>query len=286
MVDNDLLVYAPKLKSNVLCQGMTAAIKLNIGILLDKERMWNHNFNLDEKIADVLEVGLPAFIATDAIEISCGGNQLTQHGRHLGAVIMADNPLAHDVVCAHILNLDPKNINHLCLAHERGYGPLDLEDITLKGDISLDELQKRTQDFDLGYIHVSEVDCDINILSGKPYCIGGCHGVLLDWLYMIKDRNPSLWKKLPDWTVVVGKYNGDVTAERLMLIGTCTEIRGKVKARKKRKLRGCPPTHKDLVLGIMLKTGIFSPLFRIDLIFDGYVCLFWNWCKRLVRGRL
>jgi hypothetical protein len=28
----------------------------------------------------------------------------------------------------------------------------------------------------------------MNILVGEPYCIGGCHGVFLDWLYMIKDR--------------------------------------------------------------------------------------------------
>jgi len=286
ITDNDFLVYAPKLKSNILCQGMTGAVKLNIGILLDRERMWNHNFNLDEKIADVLEVGWPALITTDAIEISCGGNQFTQHGRHLGVVIIAANPLAHDAVCAHILNLEPKNINHLRLAHERGYGPLDLEDINVKGDISLEELQRRTKDFDLGYKHVGEVECNFNVLSGKPYCTGGCQGVLLDWLYMIKDRKPSLWNKLPAWTVVAGKYNGDVEADRLMLIGTCTEIRGKVKAGKKRKIRGCPPSHKDLVLWFFLKTGILNPLFRIDLIFDAYVCLFWNWCKRLVRGRL
>lgn len=83
IVDNDFLVYAPKLKTNSLTQGLTAATKLNIGILLERERMWNHNYNLDEKIVDLLEIGYPDFIATDAIEVSHGGNHLTQHGRHL-----------------------------------------------------------------------------------------------------------------------------------------------------------------------------------------------------------
>ena len=80
IVDNDFLVYTPKLKSNSLTHGLTAAIKLNVGILCDGERMWNHNCHLDEKIVDLLEVGYPDFIATDAVEISMGGNHLTQHG--------------------------------------------------------------------------------------------------------------------------------------------------------------------------------------------------------------
>lgn len=107
--------------------------ELNIGLLLDRERMWNHNYNLDEKIIDLLEVGFPDFIATDAIEISLGGNQMTQHGKHLGMILMAENPLAHDVVCAHILHLDPHNIKHLRIAHERGYGPLRLDEIESRG---------------------------------------------------------------------------------------------------------------------------------------------------------
>jgi hypothetical protein len=39
--------------------------------------------------------------------------------------------LAHHVVCAHIFPLDPKNIRHLALAAECGYGSLDLEDIEI-----------------------------------------------------------------------------------------------------------------------------------------------------------
>jgi len=285
IVDSDLLIYTPKLKSNVLSQGLTGAIKLNIGLLLDRKRMWNHNFNLDEKIVDLLEIGSPDFIATDAIEISMGGNQFTQLGRHLGLIIMADNSLAHDVVCAHIFHLDPIRINHLRLAHERGYGPIHLEDIEIKGDISLKEIQGKTKDWKTGFVKVDEVDCNIKVLSGNPYCHGGCHGIFLDWLYMIKDRKPKLWKNLPPWTVVIGKYTGDVTAERLMIIGNCSEIQGEVKARRLRKIKGCPPKHKDLVLWFFLKAGIMNPLFRLDLIIDSYLFLFFSWIKRFLKGR-
>jgi uncharacterized protein (DUF362 family) len=286
IVENDFLVYAPKLKTNSLSQGLTAALKLNIGILCDRERMWNHNYNLDEKIVDLLEVGHPGFIATDAIEISMGGNHLTQHGRHLGLILMSDQPLAHDVVCAHIFHLDPKSIRHLALASARGYGSLELGDIDVTGDISLAKIRRTTEGWDTGYIRVDDVDCKIKVISGEPYCGGGCHGVFLDWLYMIKDRKPKLWKNLPRWTVVIGKYKGDVTVDKLLLVGTCTEIQGRVKAKKIRRIKGCPPKHKTLVLLLFLKAGILNPLFRLDLIYDGYVCLFFSWMKRLIKGRL
>ena len=286
IADNDFLIYTPKLKSNSLTHGLTAAIKLNVGILCDRERMWNHNCHLDEKIVDLLEVGYPDFIATDAVEISMGGNHLTQHGYPLGLIIMATNPVAHDSVCAHMFRLDPAQIPHLRLAHERGYGPLDLSEIDIKGDISLSSVQEKTKDWKTGFIRVDDVDCDIQVLTGEPYCTGGCHGVFLDWLYMIKDRKSELWKKLPPWTAVIGKYPGDVRADRVLIIGTCSEVQGRLEAKKTRRIKGCPPKHKDLVLWMFLKTGIINPMFRLDLIFDAYPCLFLCWMRRLFKGRL
>ncbi len=286
IVDNDFLAYAPKLKSNSLVQGLTAAIKLNIGILCDRQRMWNHNFNLDEKIVDLLEAGYPGFIATDAIEVAIGGNQMTQHGRHLGLVILSDQPLAHDVVCAHIFHLNPADIRHLALASGRGYGSLDLGDIDIRGDISLDEVRRTTEGWTTGFMRVDAMVGNMKVMSGEPYCCGGCHGVFLDWLYMIKDRKPKLWDRLPHWTVVIGKYKGDVTAKKVLLLGTCTEVMGKVRAKRIVRIKGCPPKHKSLVLWLFLRAGIINPMFRIDLIYDAYVCLFFSWMRRLVKGRL
>jgi uncharacterized protein (DUF362 family) len=285
IAERDFLVYAPKLKTNALTQGMTAAIKLNVGILCDRERMWNHNYNLDEKIVDLLEIGWPDFIVTDAIEISSGGNHLTQHGRPLGVVIMATNPVAHDAVCARILHLEAEKIDHVRLAHERGYGPISLEDIEVGGDISLEEIRERTKDIQTGFIHADDLRTSMKILSGEPYCRGGCHGVFIDWLYMIKDRKPKLWDKLPEWTVVIGKYRADVRARRVMVIGSCSEVQGKLDARRKGRIRGCPPKHKSMVLWFFLKAGIINPMFQPGLIWDAYPCLFFTWCRRLVKGR-
>ncbi len=285
LVSNDFCVYTPKLKTNALTSGLTAALKLNIGILCDRERMREHNYNLDEKIVDLYEVGRPDFIATDGIEMSLGGNHLTQHGYPLGIIVMAKNAVAHDAVCAHILHLDPENLPHLRIARDRGCGPLALESIDIQGDVSLEEIRQTTKDLDLGLMDIRELDCGMEILCGEPFCQGGCHGVVLDWLHMIKDRKQELWENLPPWTLVMGKYKGDVSTDRLMVIGTCSEIQGNVKARVKRKIKGCPPKHKDLVLWFFLKAGIINPMFRFDLILDAYPYLFFAWCRRVLKGR-
>jgi hypothetical protein len=247
--------------------------------------MRDHNYKLDEKIVDLYEVGCPDFIATDGIEMSLGGNHLTQHGYPLGIIVMAKNAVAHDAVCARILHLEPQDLPHLRIAQERGYGPHDLENIDIEGDISLDEVQNTTKEWDLGLMDIRNLDCGIEILCGEPFCQGGCHGVVLDWLHMIKDRKPQLWENLPPWTLVMGKYKGDVSTDRLMVIGSCSEIQGKVKARIKRRIKGCPPKHKDLVLWFFLKAGIVNPMFRFDLILDAYPYLFFSWCRRALKGR-
>jgi len=286
IVERDFFIAAPKLKTNVLSHGLTAALKLNMGLLCDRERMWNHNFNLDEKIVDLLEVGHPDFIVIDAIEIACGGNQLTEWGFPLGLIIMATDPLAHDVVCSYLLHLNPEQIGHLRAAAKRGYGSLRLEDIDLSGDISLEEICEKTKNLNTGFIRVEAAHENIRVINGEPYCPGGCQGVFLDWLYMIRDRKPELWAKLPAWTVVMGKYSGSIEARRLLILGDCTGVQGKIRARKKRRIRGCPPRHKSLVLWLLLKAGIVNPLFRLDLILDAYFFLFLSWVRRLLKGRL
>ena len=286
IADNDFLVYAPKLKTNYLTQGLTAAVKLNIGILRDRQRMWNHNHLLDAKIVDCLEVGYPDFIATDAVEVGFGGNQFTQPGRHLGLVIVSDHPLAHDVVCARIFGLDPRSIGHLVEAEARGYGSLDPSGIDISGDISLNEVLDRTRTWDVGVIRVDKAHEKMRVLIGEPYCGGGCHGVFLDWLYMIKDRKPKLWARLPAWTVVIGEYKGDVEARRVLLLGTCTKVHGAIKARTIRRVRGCPPKHKTLVLSLFLKARIWNPLIRPELVFDGYVYQAFAIVRRFLKGRI
>ncbi len=284
LFENDFLIYTPKLKTNVLDFGMTAALKLNIGILSDKERMKSHTYQLQEKIVDLLEIGFPDFIATDAIEIAIGGNQMTEHSLFLGVVVMSNNSLAHDVVCAHILNLNPENLPSLIEASNRGYGSLNLKDIDIDTNISIEELKNRTKEVNNGFVRVDSINGPFKVLSGEPYCTGGCQGIMLDWLYMLKDRAPSKFNRKRDVTVIIGRYSGNVISKKIVLLGDCAEINGEIKAKRIMKIKGCPPRHRDLILHFFLKTGLRAPLMRLDLLVDAYPLLFWSHLKGKIKN--
>lgn len=60
--------------------------------------------------------------------------------------------------------------------------------------ILLDRERMRNHNYKL-----DQVDTGMKILCGLPYCSGGCHGIFLDWLYMIKDRKPKHKDLLLSW---------------------------------------------------------------------------------------
>jgi hypothetical protein len=271
MAAADTIIFTPKLKSNVLAHGISAALKLNIGSVDDDERMLFHDHRLDDKIVDLLEAVHPHLIITDAIEIAAGGNQMTQAGRPLGAVIIATNPLAHDLVAARLMGLDPAQVGHLRRAVERGYTPAGVSEVEVVGDYPLADAQAVVADYDLGFIRVEDFQCPMAIKSGEPYCTGGCHGVYLDWLYMIQDRQPDRVNRLPkDLTVVIGEVKEPVSGRRVLLYGDCAAKTQLAEGRVAR-ITGCPPNHKDTVFWMAMRYGIFGPLFRPDLAWDGYV---------------
>lgn len=287
MAGSDVLVFAPKLKSNVLAHGMTAALKLNIGSIDDRERMIGHDQNLDEKIVDILEVARPDLIVTDAIEVAVGGNQMTQAGRHLGLIIMATNPVAHDIAAAHVLNLDPRSIGHLRAAWRRGYTPTALDEIELSGDFPLTGIQATTRGWDLGFMRVDAFPSPLRIVCGEPYCTGGCQGAFLDWLHMMKDRRPDRIESFPSLTVVIGEVEGPVEGKNILLIGDCA-ARSPAMDTRITRIPGCPPTHRDIILSMWLKHSLLGPFVRADMIWDAYAVYPWRralgWLRRKFAG--
>ncbi len=275
LVENDFLIYMPKFKFNILVNGITGALKLNIGILDDEERMEFHDMRLPDKIVDLYEVGNPDLIIVDGIIAGHGGSQLTALPYDLGCIIMGTNSLAVDVVLNHIISHDPKQVLHLVEAHKRGYGPIELEEIEIMGE-SLDFFQKRTQDFEKGYFNpVREFPTTWEILVGDgeatdgttEYCEGGCHGIVLDELLMAKDRDVDNPKKVnPNVKLVIGKYKGDVEAKTVIIVGNCSDVSGEIKGRTVR-VKGCPPTHRDLLVALALDGGLYPEVLRMTLAF-------------------
>jgi uncharacterized protein (DUF362 family) len=139
----DAVVAFPKLTRDLRC-GLCGAVALVAGLGRVAPMYSDH---AGRRAADAAEVSWPDLVVTDAVHMGWGGSRRTQPGRPLGVVIVADDALAHDVVAAHLLGLDPASIPSLALLAERGYGSLDLDGIDLDGDVGLDILRDRLLGF-------------------------------------------------------------------------------------------------------------------------------------------
>lgn len=234
----DFFVNCPKFKSHPWTT-ITFSMKNYIGIQDDRHRLIDHDHRLDEKIADLQYILQPQFIAIDAITAG-EGRMLTPIPFPLGLVILGNNQVAFDSVCSQLLGLDPLSIPHLRLAHERGFGPVDLSRIDLGGDVTLDEARGRAKGFKVGLVRVEKYfeGTHITAYAGPPpeaertdYCWGGCPGAIEEAIEILRLYDKECDEKLPRMHVVFGAYEGPIDAkpgEKVVFIGDCARFEGKI----------------------------------------------------------
>src|SRR6202040_1582322 len=108
--------------------------------------------------------------------------------------VMGNNQVAIDAVCCQLIGLDPLSVEHIRLAHERGFGPVALDQIKLSGDVTLEAARARAKGFKVGLVRVEKYfeGTSITAYAGTPpdkeltdYCWGGCPGALEE---AIEDR--------------------------------------------------------------------------------------------------
>lgn len=233
----DFLVNAPKFKAHPWTK-VTFALKNYIGIQDDAQRLIDHDHMLHAKIADLQEVISPGFVAVDAI-IAGERTMTTPDPYPLHLIIMGTNPVAVDVVCTHIVGLDPGQVDHIRLAARRGYGPLSIEEIDIIGDVSLETARNRAGDFQLTLEpveHIFNENSNITAYVGPPpdtydYCWGGCPGSLFEAMEMIQTYLPHVYDEVRPMHVVFGAYQGQINAhpgEPVLFMGDCATWKGEV----------------------------------------------------------
>ena len=251
----DTRVWMPKLKYHITTT-ITQTLKLNIGILIHKERMIGHTEKLHEKIVDLLEGGYPDLIISDGITIGHGFESCARP-HHLGLILISNHALSSDVAAAHILGFDPHLIKHLVIAHERGYGSLELEDIDVSGDITIQELRERTRGIFSDYSDLQRVDSPMRFYEGLApdtdlVCDGGCATALKGALGIIDAHTPGALKNARPGAVVTGIYKGDVIHpdEPVLLLGNCTRVDGRLDAGRVVHRKGCPVITRDVLINL------------------------------------
>lgn len=232
----DFFVNCPKFKAHPWTT-VTFSMKNYIGIQDDRHRLIDHDHRLHEKVRDLQFVLQPRLVAIDAITAG-EGRMLTPKPFHLGMVILGDNQLAVDAVSCAILGIDPLTVEHLRLAFESGFGPVNLQEIDVIGDISLAEAQQHAEGFEKGLIRVEKYfqGTKIRAYAGPPpsdgghdYCWGGCPGALEEAIEILRMYDKATDDKMPPVHIVFGAYAGEIPAkngERVVFIGDCTTWKG------------------------------------------------------------
>ena len=265
LLEADFKVWMPKLKYHSFT-GITHAVKLNIGLLHHRERLLYHDYRVHEKIVDLLEIGYPDLIVSDAIEIAYGA-EAAPYGHPLGALLIADNPVAvGNVVAAHLMGYRPEEIKHLKIASERGYGSLQLCNIQLSGDADLDEFRGRPKGKRRLFQNLSDLATPIQFYAGyapdrQSICDGGCQGALKGCLGTIERYFPGALMQANAAGVVTGLYDGDIVlpGQPLIMVGNCTAVAGRISAEKVYRIKGCPVSARDLLGSLSRLLGLPNP---------------------------
>jgi uncharacterized protein (DUF362 family) len=234
----DFFVNCPKFKSHPWTT-VTFSMKNYIGIQDDRHRLIDHDHRLNEKVADLQYIIQPQFIAIDAI-VAGEGRMLTPIPFDLGLVIMGNNQVAFDAICCRIIGVDPATVEHIRLASERGFGPMDPSEIELGGDVTLEEAKARAKGFKVGLVRVEKYfeGTHITAYAGPPpdpertdYCWGGCPGAIEEAIELLRLYDKELDEKMPRLHIVFGAYEGPIDAkpgERVVFIGDCAHWEGQI----------------------------------------------------------
>ncbi len=234
----DFFVNCPKFKAHPWTT-VTFSLKNYIGIQDDRHRLIDHDHRLNEKIADLQYIVQPQFIAIDAITAG-EGRMLTPIPFALGMVMMGNNQVAFDAVMCHIIGLDPLSVDHIRMAHEQGFGPVDLDEIQIEGDLDLAAAKKKAEGFRVGLITVDDYfeGTNIRAYGGRPpqdgghsYCWGGCPGALEEAIEILRLFDPKTDEKLPRTHIVFGSYPGKIDAkpgEKVVFMGDCATYDGEL----------------------------------------------------------
>ena len=240
----DFFVNCPKFKSHPWTT-VTFSMKNYIGIQDDRHRLIDHDHKLNHKVADLQYVLQPRLVVIDAI-IAGEGRMLTPLPRHLNLLILGNNQAAIDAVGCAIIGVDPHTVEHLQLAHQRGFGPLDLDRILVTGDVTVEGARERARGFKVGLQRVEPYFEGTHIVAhaGPPpegeatdYCWGGCPGAIEEAIEVLRvfDRDLEVkLAKMPRLRVVFGNYQGPIDAkegERVVFIGDCAQWKGELQGK-------------------------------------------------------
>jgi len=132
VLDSDFVVSMPKIKTHHWA-GVTLSMKNMFGIMPGIKYGWPKNVlhwkGIHRSILDICATVPIHFVIADGVIAMEGNGPLHGSHRHLGKIVLANDPVAADFVCARLMGLNPSLIWHLDRASRflgNGPGRIDL----------------------------------------------------------------------------------------------------------------------------------------------------------------
>ncbi len=197
-------IALPKLTGSTFIP-FAAAIRHHQSLLQDRAQVQGHH-RLSAKMVDLLAAALPDLIVVDAILATHQGGELSGRSVKLGLLVVGTNMVAVDAICAVAYGLQPMGVQYLEFAAQRGYGPAELSRIQVLGDLTLDELAKRSQRIE----HVDPnpenypLPPQIRVLRSPRADLAGTAGGLTE-VFLTFERAGISWNKARETAVVIGQ---------------------------------------------------------------------------------
>lgn len=231
--DKNLYINLPKLKTHSMGI-VTLGIKNQWGFPRHADRSADHNYNLHNKLVDVLSYVRPDITLIEGVEGTIYGHYpvlkfADRCVKPFGVLIGGLNMVATDIVGAAVFGLHIDEVPHIKMAIERGLsdGISKAEEIELRGDFShlehLDVLGDISEyggkyPFDL----YPQFPSDVSIISGKEMaCKEGCVNNPLTLLQVLSND----YNGRGGWSLVMGKGFDPVEIEGVkgpvLIVGKC-----------------------------------------------------------------
>ncbi len=210
--DENLYVSIPKLKTHSM-SGATLGIKNQWGFPVHECRGMDHNYNLHNKLVDVLSLIRPDVTLIEGIEGTIYGHYpvtaLADHCiKPFGILLASRNVVAADLAAAGVLGFDSADVPHIDLAVKRGLGRgvAGAGDLELEGDVisseSLDILHDRPPGDKYPSDLFDSFPSDVKVLRGRNLaCREGCVNNPLTLLQVLFHD----YGGRGGWTLMMGK---------------------------------------------------------------------------------
>lgn len=242
--ESDVLISVPKMKTHFQTV-VTLSLKNMKGTVTDGSKRIIHRigvpvkkqeeFGLDQGIVDlntVICADLSVIDATVSLEGFVPGPRLVGNPVRMDTLIAGFDPVAVDAVGCRVIGLDPGEVRHIRLAHERKLGRMLSREIEVMGR-SVDSVLRPLK---TEIPEAAQVYKNITIIEGK-----GCSGCTVTSRMALSFYSPKEAESLGRVTLVIGDtgskgYRGK---GQCFFIGNCA-IRSN-KGREGTAIGGCPP---------------------------------------------